>query len=217
MTNDYELRLSWMRVGGICGLLGIAAYVAAAFVPLPDIAGYAAAFAFGPLLAIGAVGLYHGLALQRRGPLLQIAAGSAIAGGVTVLIMLAAQQAIFVLSDRAIADATDPAAADVLGKVRQGLNAVHLGIDVAWDVLISVAVILFGVAMLRHPRFGLIMGGLGIVLGGLLLGFNLRYFPVPPVNAESIDWGPFVALWLLAAFALLLRAARRARREGAAA
>jgi heme/copper-type cytochrome/quinol oxidase subunit 2 len=55
------------------------------------------------------------------------------------------------------------------------------------------------------------VGGIGIVLGVLLLGFNLRWFPVPPAESESIDWGPFVALWMMAVFVLLVRQARSAR------
>jgi hypothetical protein len=70
-------------------------------------------------------------------------------------------------------------------------------------LLIISAVILFGVAMLGRPGLGRIMGGLGITLGALLLGFNLWFFPAPPASASSIDWGPFVALWLLAVFAML--------------
>jgi len=156
-------------------------------------------------------GLYYCLAIERRSPLVQIAAIFAIADGITVLIMLSRQQAIFGVMKRAIEHASEPASADVYRKVEEGLNAVHLGMDVAWDVLISAAVILFGIGMLRHPKFGRVMGALGIVLGGLLLGFNLWYFPVPPASANSIDWGPFVALWLLATFILLLRAVRWAR------
>ncbi len=213
MAHQTDLSLSWIRVGGVCGLISIGAYLAAAFVPLPDTLGYAAAFAFGPLLAVGAVGLYHCLALAHRGPLIQVAAIAAIAGGVTVLVMLSTQQAIFGVMKRAIAGASDPGSADVYRKVADGLDAVHLGIDVAWDVLISVAVILFGLAMTHHPRFGRVMGALGAVFGGLLLVFNLWYFPVPPATANSIDWGPFVALWMLVAFILLLRAMPWAREQ----
>lgn len=211
MSVDSQVSLSWIRVGGVCGLLSIALYLAAAFLPLPDTLGFTAAFAFGPLLAFGAIGLYHCLAIERRGPLVQSAAILAIAGGITVLIMLATQQAIFGVMKVAIDRAAEPGAIDVYRKVEQGLDAVHFGMDVAWDVLISAAVILFGIAMLRHPKFGKIIGGLGIIVGGLLLGFNLWYFPVPPATAKSIDWGPFVALWLVASFVMLLLAERWAR------
>jgi hypothetical protein len=211
MHDERSLSLAWMRVGGVCGLLGGLAYFAAAFLPLPEILAYAAAFAFGPLLAIGAMGLYHGLALRHRGPMVQIAAVFAVAGGCTVLIMLTVQQSIFALNQRAIDAATDPAVAEHFRLIGRGLNSVQLGIDVAWDVLISVAVVLFGLAMLRHPHFGRVFGALGAVLGLLLLVYNLRYFPVPPIDAESIDWGPAVAIWLLVAFGLLLRAARKER------
>ena len=64
-------------------------------------------------------------------------------------------------------------------------------------VLISVAVIFFGIAMLHQPRFGRVLGGLGILAGVLLLTFNIWYFPTPPANANSIDWGPLVALWMV--------------------
>lgn len=208
MNKDHLLSLSWMRIGAVCGLLSILSYLTAAFIPLPDTLSYAAAFAFGPLLAIGLRGLYSCLAADRRSPLLQIATIFGIAGGITVLLMLTTQQAIFATMKLAIDRAGEEAAANVYQKVDEGLNAVHLGIDVAWDVLISVAVILFGIGMIRHPRFGRVMGIVGIILGGLLLGFNLWYFPAPPATANSIDWGPFVALWLFVTFLLLLRAAR---------
>jgi magnesium-transporting ATPase (P-type) len=211
MGQDDDLVVKWIRTGGVCGLLGVGAYVAAAFAPLPDVLGYAAAFAFGPLLAIGAIGLYYCLSLERRDPLVQIAAFFAAAGGVTVLIMLTTQQAIFGLMKRAIAEAGDPAAADIHRKIAAGLNAVHFGIDIAWDVLISVAVVLFGIAMLRQPRFGRVLGGIGVVLGGLLLAFNLWYFPTPPASAESIDWGPFVAVWFVVIFVRLLGTEKWAR------
>ena len=66
----------------------------------------------------------------------------------------------------------------------------------------------FAAAMLRHPSFGRAIGATGLLLGALLLGFNLWTFPVPPEAAGTIDWGPFCALWMLVAYVLLLRAAR---------
>lgn len=206
-----DLPVRWMRVGAACGFAGGLAYALAAFAPLPDLPGYAAAFAFGPLLSLGLVGLYHGVSSEGPSPLSQGAAILGVAGGFTVLIMLTVQQAGFALSDRAIAAASDPAQAEVLRQVRGGVNAVQLGLDVAWDMMIGSSVVLFGIAMLRHPAYGRVVGGFGILLGVLLLGFNLRWFPVPPAESASIDWGPFVALWMMAVFVLLVRQGRSVR------
>lgn len=206
MNNPSNTKLAWATVGGVCGLASIASYLSAAFVPLPDILSYVAAFAFGPLVAIGALGLYHCLALQREGPLVQIATLFAIGAGVTVLLMLTTQQSIFGVMSAARANSPDVSTKEVYEKIALGLNSVHWGMDIAWDMLIGVSVVLFGTSMLKHPRFGKIFGALGIVLGVLLLGFNLYHFPTPPASVDSIDWGPFVALWMTTAFILLLRA-----------
>jgi len=45
----------------------------------------------------------------------------------------------------------------------------------------------------------------------LLLAFNLWYFPTPPASAESIDWGPFVAVWFVVIFVRLLGTEKWAR------
>lgn len=213
MNNSTELKVTWIKTGGICGVASIVTYLLAAFAPLPDTLSYAAAFAFGPLVAIGAWGLYHGLALHRDSPLPQIATMFAIAGGVTVLLMLTTQQSIFGVMAAAMEKSNEPATKAAYEQIEHGLNSIHWGLDVAWHVLISVAVILFGVSMLKHPRFGKIFGALGIILGSLLLGFNLYHFPTPPASVDSIDWGPFVALWMAAAFVLLLRATAWAREQ----
>ncbi len=206
MTNTSELQRGWVNAGAICGLASIVSYLSAAFVPLPQTLSYVAAFAFGPLVAVGALGLYHCLALHRNGPLVQTATLFAFGAGITVLIMLATQQSIFGVMNAARANSADPIAKDAYEKIALGLNSIHWGMDIAWDMLIGAAVVLFGVSMLTHPKFGKIFGALGIVLGLLLLGFNLYHFPTPPASVDSIDWGPFVALWLTAAFILTLRA-----------
>lgn len=215
--SDASLTVSWIRAGALCGILGIVAYALAAFAPLPERAGFAAAFAFGPLVSLSAIGLHRLLAIPRRTVALDAAALLAVAAGVTVLAMLTTQQAIVVMLRDAVAAAGDESTAESLRQIRRSLNAVHFGLDVAWDVLIAAATMLFGWAMLRHPRFGRVMGGLGLALGALLLGYNLRYFPVPPASAQSIDWGPFVALWMLATYARALGSVGWARAQAPAA
>ena len=153
MKESPELTQRWIKVGGVCGVLSVVSYLAAAFAPLPDLLSNVTAFAFGPLLAVGVTGLYYCLALERRGPMIQIATIFGIAGGVTVLIMLTTQQAIFSVIKRSSVEAE-------LSQFKAGLNAVQLGIDVAWDILICVAVVLFGFAMLRQHRFGRLFGSI---------------------------------------------------------
>lgn len=198
MALSHESQVRWSRIGGLSGMAAVLSYFGAAFIPMPEILTLAAAFAFGPLLAIACVGLHCALPAWSGRPLTQIAAGFGVAAGATVLAMLAVQQAIFA----AIAEAGS-AAADV--QAFAGLaHAVHLGLDVAWDVLISTAVMLFGAGMLGlRGMAAKLMGTSGLLLGGLLLAYNLWYFPQPPADADSVDWGPLVALWLLLCFTML--------------
>lgn len=209
MNSEFEFNISWMRIGGICGILSISSYLAAAFVPMPDTLSYVAAFAFGPLLAIGTIGLYYGLSIEKRSPLTQIAALFGVGAGFTVLSMLTVQQAIFAQ----MKGGAEKVGKDVYQPIFSGLNSVHFGLDIAWDVLISSAVILFGISMLKNTGFGKILGVLGILFGSLLISFNLWSFPNPPINSGSIDWGPAVALWLIAVFTQLLRVAAKYERE----
>ncbi|MFO1493501.1 MAG: hypothetical protein U1F26_02445 [Lysobacterales bacterium] len=199
MSLSHAVQVRWSRIGGISGVSAVLSYFGAAFVPMPEVLTLAAAFAFGPLLAVACVGLHCATPAWSGRPLTQIAAGFGVAAGATVLAMLTVQQAIFAT----LADA-GAAGADAQAMARLA-HAVHLGLDVAWDVLISTAVILFGLGMLGLRGVGgVVMGVAGVLLGGLLLAYNLWYFPQPPADAQSIDWGPLVALWLLTGFTMLL-------------
>lgn len=198
--DNINYKISWINAGGICGSLGILFYFLAAFVPMPDFAGYVAAFAFGPLLCIGFIGLYHALATHKNSPVLQAGTLFAVAGGITLLLMLCVQQSIFATLKQLKTPDTD----SLKIALSTGLNSVQAGLDVAWDVLIGTATILVSISMIQHPRFGKIIGISGILLGLLLLSFNIWFFPTPPGELGSVDWGPFVALWMIAIFILLL-------------
>ena len=73
---------------------------------------------------------------------------------------------------------------------------------------------MLAVNMLRHPRFGQIVGTAGIFIGAALLGFNLATFPVPPAEAGSIDLGPALGLWGLAVAVMMVRSIRWVKELG---
>ncbi len=197
MSLSRETQVRWSVIGGLCGVCAVLSYIGAAFIPMPDVLTLAAAFAFGPLLAVACVGLHCATPAWAGRALTQIAAGFGVAAGATVLAMLSVQQSIFATLGAAGTNEDMKAVAALA-------HAVHLGLDVAWDVLISTAVLLFSAGMLGLRGIaGKLMGSSGLILGSLLLGYNLWYFPQPPVYADSIDWGPFVALWLLLCFLML--------------
>ncbi len=84
-----------------------------------------------------------------------------IIAGTLVNLMLVVQSAIVLTVPRE--------ARSDLGFAWDGLNMVQLGMDVSWDTYISLATLLLGLAMLAHPRFGIIWGGISILIGGGLL------------------------------------------------
>jgi hypothetical protein len=190
MTTSHSAS-QWKRTGFICGLAALLCYFIAAFVPLPDGPAYLAAFAFGPLLSIGFIGLYFHLSREKNNPLLQISTLLSVVAGFMVLLMLTVQQSIFATLEE-LKTSMDENNYSALGG---GLNSVQLGIDVAWDVLIAAGAILLSIYLLSFNGSRRIFGGAGLILGLLLLGYNLYYFPTPPAEANTIDWGPFVAIW----------------------
>jgi hypothetical protein len=70
--NKETHRALWIKTGCICGLAGGLLYFAAAFIPMPDLLVYIAAFAFGPLLAIGCTGLYYFLSANDESPVCKL-------------------------------------------------------------------------------------------------------------------------------------------------
>ncbi len=187
--DDLTLSASWATVGSTAGILSILAYAGAVMPLLPTRVGLVLAFAFGPLLSFAFVGFYHFLKAHRNSPVLQAAMLCGVLAGTLVNLMLVVQQALFIGTPKADRIAIGPA--------WSALNKIQLGMDVSWDIYISVATILIGLAIWSHPRFGRAYSLVTITLGSTLLALNLATFPIPPAEAGSFDIGPLVALWFL--------------------
>lgn len=146
---NYELSTSWVRIGPIAGILSIAAYFAAVTGVLPHRVTYVLAFAMGPLLSVAFLGFYYFLREHRNSAALQTATVFAIVAGALVNLMLVVQQSLFV--------SIPPATRATMGPAWKGFNLVQLGMDVSWDIYISAAIVLLGVVLWKHPRFGMVL------------------------------------------------------------
>ncbi len=197
MTKENALTLTWIKLSAVAGIIACVIYPLMIAVEMPRLLTVACAAAFGPLLSVASVGLYHLLKLHQKTVTAQIAAGANIIAGSVVNMMLVVQLAISMSMRDYIDQAADAATKSTLELIWKAVDKVQLGLDVSWDVFIAIGTLLFAMNMLNHPRFGKILGGIGILLAILLLGFNLYTFPIPPANAELIDFGPFVGLWYL--------------------
>jgi hypothetical protein len=112
-------------------------------------------------------------------------------------LMVIVQQASFAIHAQYLEADRGSVSREQMEWIFNEVNAVQLGIDLAWDLFISAGTVLFSLSMWRHKGFGKLLPFLGMTSGLLLFVVNLAYFPQPPGDAGSVDLGPFVALWYL--------------------
>ncbi len=208
---SYNFNYRWVKLGAICGLLVSFVYPLLIFGRLPDLAAIALICAFGPLLGTASVGLYYFMVPVRKTVSLQIAAAGNVIGGSFLTMMLLVQTSLSIRMDKAVAKAADPATVESLKAVWRGVDSVQLGLDVVWDVFISLGTMLFALNMLWHPRLGKIIGTIGIALAIGLFALNVYTFPTPPGEAGLFDLGPFVGLWYLVVSIMVLLSLNWAR------
>jgi len=185
---------------GWIGLASLTCYFGAVFLPVPDAIVRLLAFAFGPLLIVGLVGL-HTVLKGNADPLyLRIGLIFGIIAGALVTTLLTIQIGNQMWLAEGLAEATDSAGQEAARATWRAVNRVQALMDVSWDIFLCSASVLMATAMFRHAHFGRLWGGAGVALALLLLGLNLQTFPAGPAYAGSIDAGPFLALWYGAVF-----------------
>lgn len=201
---DDELR-AWARIGIGAGLVACFAYPTMILVALPRIPQVMLAASFGPALAVASVALAHILRARRRAPSIELGAICNALAGALVTVELMPQLAINY--------STQYAARDQLATLaRKRLWDVILGLDVAFDAFIALGTLLFAINMIRDPRFGRIIGWIGVLIATVMLyGANIYYFPDPPYVHGFPHVGIATGLWYLAVVLLFVRMLRRGR------
>ena len=188
----------WFAVTVVCGFSTFISYSLAIFGPLPDKISIILALAFGPFFLVTTVGLYHIIKAGRDSIELRLAAVFCIVATAMLTCMLVVQLAIQDFHQKFMSMEKTGVTNEQLKWMFKEVNSVQLGLDIVWDIFIGLGTFFLAIAMYKHPSFNKIISVLGMSVAILLLAFNLAYFPEPPGEAGSIDFGPFTALWYLA-------------------
>lgn len=206
-NSDPKIK-SWIKTGIIAGVVACISYPLAVFIPMPDFRlNLFIASCFGPALAIASLALGKILLDRHWSVSSQLGAVSNILAGTLVTTMLIVQLAI----RYSTVSSFEP---EIEKFVIDRTWDVVLGLDVSFDIFIGLATIFFGISMIHDPRFGRIMGILGIVIGSVvIIGFNIYTFPTPPANAGLVDSGPITGLWYTIATVQIIYYALKQKRN----
>lgn len=198
----------WIRYGGWSGLTFSVLFMSVALIPMPDRLSTVIALVFPLFLVVGHVGLYHFLTRHRPAFTTQLAVILGIGAPVLVSAMLTVQMSLVSYMQR-FYHPLDEAAKAAQINIWRAVDSVQLGLDVAWDMFILPTILLFSLGLMKHPAFGRVFGGIGLILGAGGLALNIWTFPTPPINVGLPDVGPFAVTWYGILFILMIRASRK--------
>jgi hypothetical protein len=188
----------WL-LSGFSGLLAVVCYILAITLPWPETQlgrsmGLLVVSAWPVLSIVYSYGLYNYIAAERDGAANRLAFVFGVVAFTVVLAMIIVQLTV----GAGVGEFTQELDEVTARAVRRGLRLIDLGLDVAWDMLVGVALIFLGAAMLRRSGLGLGWAIPSAVLGIALIGLNAATFPWPPADAGLFDIGPLVGLFIMA-------------------
>jgi hypothetical protein len=197
MRDDSSNLKQWLILGVICGIAANIAFTLATQVSINPIVNLLLFFSFGPFLITAIIGLYKLLSLKGNTIAIQLGTLFIILSGVTHTIMATMQGSIGVVMRGYISGAENETQKEMYKAIYRSVFSTQLGVDMAFDIFISLGVIMLAYSMWSHPRFGKIVSVLGIVIAATGLLFNIIAFPENAANVGLVDPGPFFGLWFL--------------------
>ena len=191
---------SIIKTGAIAGLAATVCYFGAAVLPLPQTLGNLLGFAFGPMVIVSYIGIYSLYKENDDGALLRISCVFGIIYGAIVTSLIFIQVANNMWHEELMASAETPDLKERYSMIHSSVNRVQASLDVAFDVFVTISVILFSIILLRGVLVSKIFGVTGVLISTLLLTLNLYTFPNGPYEAGLFDAGPYLGLWYAAFF-----------------
>lgn len=186
------------KTSAIAGILSILFYFMAAVLPiLPDFISRLLGFTFPLLWIISYMGLYKFLKSEKQTVSLEIAYLFGIIGAAIACSFIVVQQANFMWHETAMEAAKSEETKSFLKAAYRGANRVQAGLDVAFDIFITISWFFFGMNIAKNTKFNKALGWIGSLIALGLLILNLITFPNAPAESGLFDLGPFLGLWAL--------------------
>ena len=190
-TDQYRL----FKIGLAAGLAATIMYPSRAFLPLPSWLLTPFWIFFGPTLILAFVGLYPFITRGADRLLALFYAISGIITGAFHMSFTVVQSTNLSYIRPHIRNAVDEGSKEIWSNVLSGVFTVQNGLNYVTDFFLDSTVLLAGVMMWRHPRFGPVFTVLAFASGGLHMALKYITFPKPPASAGLFDAGPAVGIF----------------------
>lgn len=194
-----------MLGGAITASLAVLSYLSWSVLPVPEQLNMFLHFFFGIFLIMAFIGIYETLKTEKDNFILKSSALFGILAGAMFMLMTVVQRSnLDVMYELYLS--SEGGEKEIWGKILKGVFSVQLGMDVCWDIFITMATIFLGVVLLKRSALFKLIGIVGITVGALTLVLNLYTFPIPPGQSGLFDAGPLVGSWYLLICIILFRA-----------
>lgn len=184
----------WLGLGVVAGVCADVAYILPTQLSISPGANRILFSFFGLFLIVAVAALYRLLSHERETITGQLGALLVILSGVAHSVMATMQASISARMQSYLAGAAE-GEREMYRAIYRSVFSTQLGVDFAFDIFISVGVILLSLSMWSHPDFGRLVAGLGIAVAATGLSFNVVAFPENAGVYGLVDPGPSFGLW----------------------
>ncbi len=191
-----NLNSDFYIIGGICGILGTINYILAIMISLPSVVSFLLAISWPIFSLIFAYSVYKYIAIHKQSIKNQLALIFTYTAFILVSIMISIQLVVKSGLEESIIN-TSGSEKETLSLILSSLRWVDLGVDLAWDMFLGIALILLSLAIWSHPKFGKWWSIPLALLGIAVIVTNLYTFPYPPDMKGLFDVGPLTGSFII--------------------
>ncbi len=148
----------------------------------------------GPLMIVGYLALYYFIKEQRNTVYNILGLIFNLLGSMTVTMMIIVQGSVFTMI-RDFRAETDEMNKKLIQYSFKSGNLTQLGMDITFDVLISIGTVFVAIALLKQKHIPRILCIPGVIIGVGGLSVNMATFPLPPADEGLFDPGPYYGIY----------------------